>query len=117
MFLSHGGTTLIDYEIVSTRAVSGLSEQSAVHYQGVPVGKVQRLHLDPNAPGRVHIRIGVAADTPITEATWAELAMQGNTGLAYIDLHDDGSYTVRLTTKGDEPPQHERAAWRERRWQ
>lgn len=102
MFLSRGGATLIDYEIVSTRAVSGLSEQSAVHYQGVPVGKVQFLSLDPNAPGRVHIRIGVAADTPITMATWAELAMQGITGLANIDLHDDGSSTVKLTADEDD---------------
>jgi phospholipid/cholesterol/gamma-HCH transport system substrate-binding protein len=104
MFLTGGGTTLVDYDIVSTRAVSGLSEQSAVHYQGVPVGKVQLLNLDPSAPGRVHIRVGVAADTPITKATWAELTMQGITGLAIIDLHDDGSSTVRLTADGDELP-------------
>lgn len=104
LFLSRNETALIDYEIVSTRAVNGLSEQSAVLYQGVPVGKVQSLSLDPNTPGRVHIRIGVAAGTPITKATWAELAMQGVTGLANIDLHDDGSSNIRLMAEGDELP-------------
>ena len=106
IFLSRGGTILVNYDIISTRAVSGLSEQSAVHYQGVPVGKVLSLNLDPNVPGRVHVRIGIAAETPITSATWAELAMQGITGLAYIDLHDDGSSTIRLSSDGqdDTPP-------------
>ena len=104
VFLNRGSATLIDYEIVSTTAVSGVSQQSPVRYQGVPVGKVQSLSLDPNVPGRVHIRIGVASDTPITEATWAELAMQGITGLANIDLHDDGSSNVRLRAQRDVPP-------------
>lgn len=104
VFLNRDSATLIDYEIVSTTAVSGLSQQSPVRYQGVRVGKVQFLSLDPDVPGRVHIRIGVASDTPITEATWAELAMQGITGLANIDLHDDGSSRVRLRAKEDVPP-------------
>ncbi|HYG42241.1 MAG TPA: MlaD family protein [Bordetella sp.] len=104
MFLNRSGAAPTFYEIVSTTAVNGLSEQSPVRYQGVAVGKVQFLSLDPDAPGRVHIRIGVASGTPITEATWAELAMQGITGLASIDLHDDGSSKARLKTEGDVPP-------------
>jgi phospholipid/cholesterol/gamma-HCH transport system substrate-binding protein len=75
-----------------------------VRYQGVPVGKVQSVSFDPDVPGRVRIRIGVAPDTPITEATWAELGVQGITGLANIDLRDDGSSRVRLKAQGDVLP-------------
>ncbi|AOB33084.1 mammalian cell entry protein [Bordetella sp. H567] len=102
--INHDRATLTEYEIVSNTAVSGLSQQSPVRYQGVPVGKVQSLGFDPDVPGRVHIRIGVAPSTPITSATWAELGVQGITGLSNVDLRDDGSSHVRLTRQGDALP-------------
>ena len=71
---------LTDYEIVSSTPVSGLTAQSTVRYQGVPVGKVLSLSLNPQVPGQVRIRIGVAPNTPITRSTWAELGVQGVTG-------------------------------------
>jgi phospholipid/cholesterol/gamma-HCH transport system substrate-binding protein len=104
VFINRDRATLTNYEIVSTNAVSGLTQQSPVRYQGVPVGKVQALSFDPNVPGSVRIRIGVAPSTPITESTWAELGVQGVTGLANIDLRDDGSSRVRLTRQGDALP-------------
>jgi phospholipid/cholesterol/gamma-HCH transport system substrate-binding protein len=95
---------LRDYEIVSSTPVGGLSAQSAVRYQGVPVGKVQALALNPDVPGQVRIRIGVAPNTPITESTWAELGVQGVTGLANVDLRDDGSSIERLKQVGHDLP-------------
>lgn len=89
------------YEIVSATAVSGLTAQSAVRYQGVPVGRVQSLKLNPAKPGQVLIRIGVAPDTPITESTWAEIGVQGVTGQANIDLRDDGMSKTRLVSTKD----------------
>ncbi|MFJ1300460.1 MlaD family protein [Pseudomonadota bacterium AL_CKDN230030165-1A_HGKHYDSX7] len=91
------------YEIVSTTPVSGLSAQSAVRYQGVPVGKVQSLGLNPERPGQVRIRIGVAPTTPITASTWAEIGVQGVTGLANVDLRDDGSSGRRLASTEERP--------------
>ena len=52
---------------------------------------MQSLALNPDKPGQVRIRIGVAPSTPITESTWAELGVQGVTGLANVELRDDGS--------------------------
>jgi phospholipid/cholesterol/gamma-HCH transport system substrate-binding protein len=104
LMINRDRTTLTEYEIVSSTAVSGLTQQSPVRYQGVPVGTVQSLSFDPNVPGRVRIRIGVAPTTPVTSATWAELGVQGVTGLANIDLRDDGSSHVRLTRQGDALP-------------
>ncbi|OZI62955.1 MlaD family protein [Bordetella genomosp. 11] len=104
LVINRDRATLTEYEIISNTAVSGLSAQSPVRYQGVPAGKVQGLSFDPNVPGRVRIRIGVAPSVPITEATWAELGVQGITGLANIDLRDDGSSRVRLERQGDALP-------------
>ncbi|SIT20897.1 MlaD family protein [Achromobacter sp. MFA1 R4] len=96
-------TQLQPYEIISATAVTGLNPQSAVRYQGVPVGRVQSLALNPNKPGQVRIRIGVAPNTPITESTWAELGVQGVTGMANVDLRDDGSSLKRLTSTAENP--------------
>ena len=91
------------YVIVSATSVSGLSAQSTVRYQGVPVGKVQSLGFNPDKPAQVRISIGVAPDTPITESTWAELGVQGVTGMANVDLRDDGSSLKRLTSTAEHP--------------
>ena len=96
-------TELKPYEIVSATAVTGLNSQSAVRYQGVPVGRVQSLALNPDKPGQVRIRIGVAPNTPITESTWAELGVQGVTGMANVDLRDDGTSLKRLTSTAEHP--------------
>jgi phospholipid/cholesterol/gamma-HCH transport system substrate-binding protein len=105
VWINRDRSTLIDYEIVSTSAVGGLSAQSPVRYQGVPVGKVQALGLDPDHPGQVRIRIGVRPGTPITTSTWAELGVQGVTGLANVDLRDDGSSPTRLVPTQTRIPQ------------
>ncbi|OZI72139.1 MlaD family protein [Bordetella genomosp. 12] len=97
-------STVKVYDIVSSASVSGLTAQSTVRYQGVPVGKVQSLMLDPNRPGQVRIRIGVSPSTPITASTWAEVGVQGVTGQATIELRDNGGSTEQLVAHGDQPP-------------
>ncbi|HEY9318492.1 phospholipid/cholesterol/gamma-HCH transport system substrate-binding protein [Achromobacter deleyi] len=103
VWIGRDRTKLQTYEIVSATAVSGLNPQSAVRYQGVPVGKVQSLALNPNKPGQVRIRIGVAPNTPITESTWAELGVQGVTGMANVELRDDGTSLKRLASSAEHP--------------
>ncbi|MEN4917327.1 MlaD family protein [Achromobacter spanius] len=103
IWIGRDRTQLQPYEIISATAVTGLNPQSAVRYQGVPVGRVQSLALNPNKPGQVRIRIGVAPNTPITESTWAELGVQGVTGMANVDLRDDGTSLKRLTSTAENP--------------
>jgi phospholipid/cholesterol/gamma-HCH transport system substrate-binding protein len=52
----------------------------------VAVGRVLRIGIDPRAPGRVRVVAEIAEGTPVTEDTIARLALQGVTGLLYIDL-------------------------------
>ncbi|KRC73451.1 mce related protein [compost metagenome] len=103
IWIGRDRTQLLPYEIISATAVTGLNPQSAVRYQGVPVGRVQSLALNPNKPGQVRIRIGVAPNTPITESTWAELGVQGVTGMANVDLRDDGTSLKRLVSSAEHP--------------
>ena len=103
IWIGRDRTQLQPYEIISATAVSGLNPQSTVRYQGVPVGKVQSLALNPDKPGQVRIRIGIAPNTPITESTWAELGVQGVTGMSNVELRDDGTSMTRLVSSAAHP--------------
>lgn len=74
------------YEIYFDGSVFGLSEGGSVRYLGVAVGRVARIGLDPRHPGRVRVLADIAEDTPVEEGTIARLALQGVTGLLFIDL-------------------------------
>ena len=74
------------YEIYFNGSVSGLSEGGSVRYLGVAVGRVARIEVDPRDPGRVRVVADIVEGTPIKQDTVARLALQGVTGLLYIDL-------------------------------
>jgi phospholipid/cholesterol/gamma-HCH transport system substrate-binding protein len=78
--------------------VTGLKTEAPVRYRGVDVGKVEAINIDTGKKGRVQIRIGVRAGTPITSSTYAQLGYQGITGLAYVLLGDDGKSDYPLTS-------------------
>ena len=78
------------YELSSAEAVTGLQPQAAVRFKGVNVGKVTVISFDPAVPGNVLIRISIDSQTPVTTATFAALGFQGVTGLAFIQLDDNG---------------------------
>ena len=75
-----------EYDIVFNEAVTGLSQGSAVQYNGIKVGSVTHLKLDPADPRRVLARIRLRGDTPVLQDTRAKLALTGVTGLAIIQM-------------------------------
>ncbi|WP_430391363.1 MlaD family protein [Dyella sp. 20L07] len=75
-----------EYQVVFNEAVSGLSQGSAVQYNGIKVGDVTQLKLDPKDPRKVLARIRLGGDTPVRQDTHAKLALTGVTGLAIIQL-------------------------------
>jgi len=74
------------YEIYFDGSVFGLSQGGSVRYLGVAIGRVTRIELDPRDASRVRIVADISEDTPIEEDTVARLALQGVTGLLFIDL-------------------------------
>lgn len=75
-----------EYDVVFKERVSGLSEGSAVLFNGIDVGSVRGLKLAPNNPEQVIARVRVDRDTPIQVDTEAELELVGVTGLAVIQF-------------------------------
>ena len=89
MWLNRDTQERTPYVLTTTGSVAGLNPQAAVRYRGMEVGKVEAIEFDRELPGRILVRVGILPTTPVTTATFAELGMQGLTGLAYIQLDTD----------------------------
>ncbi len=86
------------YILMSEGSVSGLNPQAAVRFRGVKVGKVENIGFDPENSRFIQIRIGVDRNVPLTKGVFAQLGYQGVTGLAYVQLDDDGNQPELLQT-------------------
>jgi phospholipid/cholesterol/gamma-HCH transport system substrate-binding protein len=93
------------YLVFLEESVAGLTPESAVKYQGVDVGRVREIGLEPGDPSRVRVLIDVRADVPVNADTVASLGTQGLTGLVYfIELRGGGPESAPLAWKSDAPP-------------
>lgn len=92
------------YEISTHESISGLQAQAAVRYRGVDVGKVDFIGFDPKAQGNVLIRLEVDRNAPVSKKTFATLSYQGVTGLAFVELDDDGQPAGKLEPEDGRPP-------------
>lgn len=76
------------YEIYFAGSVSGLERGGPVRYLGVDVGRVRRIDIDRDNPGRVVVTVEIDRQTPVSSATRASLGLQGVTGLLYVNLKE-----------------------------
>jgi len=74
------------YDIVFDGPVRGISQGGEVHFNGIKVGEVQRIALDPSNASRVIARIKVTSDVPIKTDSFATLEPQGVTGVNVVQI-------------------------------
>lgn len=74
------------YDIVFDGPVRGISQGGEVHFNGIKVGEVTRIALDPVNASRVISRIKVTSDVPIRTDSYATLEAQGITGVNYVQI-------------------------------
>lgn len=86
------------YDIVFTETVSGLNIGSAVQYNGIRVGEVESLSLNPDDPREVWARVRVSATTPIKTDTTAHLTLLNITGASGIELSQGLPDSPRLAS-------------------
>jgi phospholipid/cholesterol/gamma-HCH transport system substrate-binding protein len=77
------------YRVVALGPVTGLNPEAQVRYRGMSVGRVTAIGLDAQNPRRILVDIEVDTGIPITRGTFAQLGMEGITGIAYVHLQDD----------------------------
>jgi phospholipid/cholesterol/gamma-HCH transport system substrate-binding protein len=93
-----------EFDIIFNEAVTGLGRGGSVEYNGIKVGTIYRIQLDPTDPRRVIARIRVGGDVPVRTNTRAKLALTGITGVAVIQLSGGAPPSQPLeTTDGSVP--------------
>ncbi|MFK7903279.1 MAG: MlaD family protein [Nitratireductor sp.] len=81
-----GNVNLFPLRVKIVGEVTGLAPGSAVHFNGIKVGKVEQLAFDPEDPRVVLAFASVKEDTPLRQDTVAVIAPAGLTGGAYIAM-------------------------------
>lgn len=74
------------YNIVFHGPVRGLSQGAEVHFNGIKVGDVKRIFLDPKNSTIVIAQSQVTTDVPVRSDSVASLEPQGITGVNYIQI-------------------------------
>lgn len=90
------------YYTFMDESVSGLSRDSYVKYQGVEVGRVKEIALDPNNPEQVRLGLDLVRGTPVKEDTVAVLETQGLTGITIVNLRGGSRASPLLSAKRGE---------------
>src|SRR5690606_28477749 len=83
-------------------SASGLGRGSAVLFNGIKVGDVQRVYIDPTNPNAAIADTTVDRLTPITESTRADIGLAGLTGQANIELKGGNVEEERLLDRAED---------------
>jgi len=92
-----------EYDVVFSEAVTGLGIGGTVQFNGISVGEVRKLKIDPTDPNKVLVRVRIKADTPIKVDTEARLAFVGLTGITQIQLKSLNAGSAALVPTGNNP--------------
>ncbi|MET0157628.1 MAG: ABC-type transport auxiliary lipoprotein family protein [Methyloceanibacter sp.] len=92
------------YQLRFDSSVSGLQEGSAVLFNGIRVGEVTGLALDPDHPDQVVATVGVVSGTPVRSDTKVGIESQGLTGGAAVTLTGGDSASPPVTAENGQLP-------------
>jgi phospholipid/cholesterol/gamma-HCH transport system substrate-binding protein len=92
------------YRIVFEGSVSGLRTGGSVLFNGIRVGEVTGLQLDPQKPQQVVATIGIDKSVAVRPDTQIGMEFQGLTGIAALSLKGGNPATAALVGSKDNPP-------------
>jgi phospholipid/cholesterol/gamma-HCH transport system substrate-binding protein len=92
------------YTVRFAESVAGLEVSAQVKYQGLRVGRVDAMRIDPTDPKRVEVTLSLEAGTALYEGTRAALEMSGITGLKIINLTPGDPRLPKLAVGAEIPP-------------
>lgn len=104
-FQSVGGTgERTSYRVMFDGSVSGLRTGGSVLFNGIRVGEVTQLTLNPEHPEQVMATVSIDKSVKLREDTQVGLEFAGLTGIASISLKGGTPSSPVLTGSKDHPP-------------
>jgi phospholipid/cholesterol/gamma-HCH transport system substrate-binding protein len=101
---SSGKKQAVAYRVIFDSSVSGLQVGGNVLFNGIRVGEVTTLRLDPDKPSQVVAMLAVNKSTPIRSDTRVGLEFAGLTGVASVSLKGVSATTPLIEKEEGEPP-------------
>jgi phospholipid/cholesterol/gamma-HCH transport system substrate-binding protein len=101
---SSGKKQAVAYRVIFDSSVSGLQVGGNVLFNGIRVGEVTNLRLDPDNPRQVIALLAVNKATPIRSDTRVGLEFAGLTGVASVSLKGVSAKTPLIEREEGEPP-------------
>jgi phospholipid/cholesterol/gamma-HCH transport system substrate-binding protein len=92
------------YRVRFETSVAGVLVGSAVMFNGIKVGEVTNLKIDPDNPHQVITTISVAPATPVRTDTLASLDIGSLTGIATVALTGGNPEAPPLRSTDSQPP-------------
>ena len=86
------------FKVYITESISGLAPEAAVKFNGVDVGLVQAIQINPNNSEEVELILKIKKETPIRTDSSATLKFFGITGLAFIEIGGGSKNSPLLVT-------------------
>jgi phospholipid/cholesterol/gamma-HCH transport system substrate-binding protein len=74
------------YHIFFGESVSGIGIGSDVRFNGIKVGRVSEIAIDPVDPSQVRVTADITGEVPIRADAYAILQLQGITGLSFVQI-------------------------------
>ncbi|MGH6968820.1 MAG: MlaD family protein, partial [Stellaceae bacterium] len=96
-------TNTSPYDIYFDGSVSGLDVGSDVRYNGVLVGRVASIQLDPQRPTQVYVAVDINRVVIIRSDAVAELQVKGLTGTAYVEIAGSSGTAPPLVAANGQP--------------
>jgi phospholipid/cholesterol/gamma-HCH transport system substrate-binding protein len=91
------------YDIYFAYVGTGLGQGSPVRISGVTVGRVIRVGLDSDNPGRVRVTVEVDGDAPIRSDSVASIEITSLTGGAAVEITPGSKSAPPIQVAGNEP--------------
>ncbi|HYM02000.1 MAG TPA: MlaD family protein [Stellaceae bacterium] len=88
-----------NYDIFFDGSVTGLAKGAPVRYNGIQVGRVVEIRLNPQNLSQVRVTIEVDQTTQIKADSVASLEVQGLTGVAFVEITGGSQHAEPLTRK------------------
>ncbi|HEX5314218.1 MAG TPA: MlaD family protein [Gammaproteobacteria bacterium] len=94
------GAVRVPYVLESKTSVAGVGEGTAVQFNGIKIGVVKSIKIDPATHRRIQVRIVVDKKFPLPKGSYATVGSSSLVGPTIVDIHlGDSSQIIQTSAQ------------------